>query len=71
MKIERILNQNRRDFTAIYKCEHCGTEKEGRGYDDANFHQSVIPKMKCIVCEKTSASDYIPRETKYNSWEIV
>lgn len=24
MKIKKILSQNRRDFRAIYECEHCG-----------------------------------------------
>ena len=38
MKIKEIIYQHRRDFEAIYECEHCGnTVKEG-GYDDANFH---------------------------------
>lgn len=27
MKIKEIISQNRRDFTAIYQCEHCGHER--------------------------------------------
>jgi len=66
MKIERIIRQNRRDFTAIYVCEHCGHTKEGSGYDDANFHQNVIPKMVCEGCGKTADSSYRPLTTKYS-----
>ena len=65
MKIERILSQHRRDFTAVYKCEHCGHERKDCGYDDANFHQNVIPKMKCDKCNETAAEDYRPLTTKY------
>lgn len=65
MKIERIISQNRRDFTAEYKCEHCGTICEGYGYDDAYFHNNVIPKMVCKKCGKTSGDDYRPLATRY------
>jgi transcription elongation factor Elf1 len=65
MKIKKIISQHRRDFTAIYECEHCGHEKEGSGYDDANFHQNVIPDMKCKKCGKKSGADYRPLSTKY------
>jgi predicted RNA-binding Zn-ribbon protein involved in translation (DUF1610 family) len=68
MKINKILYQNRRDFKALYECEGCGYTCQGRGYDDANFHQNVIPAMKCPKCGKTSAecgADYRPLTTKY------
>lgn len=65
MRIKEIINQHRRDFTAVYECEHCGMEKKGIGYDDANFHDNVVPKMKCDECGKTAGSDYVARETKY------
>ena len=68
MKIDEITYQHRRDFEAIYICEGCGTEANGRGYDDANFHQNVIPVMRCTKCGKTSADlgvDYRPLTTKY------
>lgn len=65
MKIERIISQYGRDFTAEYKCEHCGTIRKGNGYDDANFHNNVIPKMKCESCGKTSGDDYRPLATRY------
>ena len=65
MYIKEMILQHRRDFTAIYKCEHCGKEKTGRGYDDANFHQNVIPKMACKVCGKLADENYQPNTTRY------
>ena len=68
MKIKEITYQHRRDFEAIYVCEGCGTEINGRGYDDANFHENVIPSMRCPKCGKTSeecGADYRPLTTKY------
>ena len=65
MKIKTIKNQNRRDFTAIYECEHCGFEQKGYGYDDSNFHQNVIPEMICPNCGKKAGGDYRPLTTKY------
>ena len=65
MRIKRILRQHRRDFVAVYECEHCGKEKRGKGYDDRNFHDNVIPKMKCGSCQKIAGSDYRPLTTKY------
>ena len=71
MKIEKITSQSRRDFTAIYVCEHCGFEKKGYGYDDTNFHQNVIPEMKCDKCGKIAPVDYRPRTTKYPDSMVV
>ena len=65
MKIKEILSQNRRDFIAIYECEHCGETKEAGGYDDSHFHNNVIPKMKCEKCGKISDATYKPMGTKY------
>lgn len=68
MKINKITYQHRRDFQAVYECEGCGHTCEGRGYDDAYFHQNVIPSMRCPKCNKTSAecgADYRPLTTKY------
>ena len=71
MKIKRIINQHRRDFDAEYECEHCGHIEVGYGYDDANFHNNVIPKMKCEKCGKTAGDDYRPLATKYPEWMQV
>jgi len=68
MKIRTIISQHRRDFQAIYSCENCGETHESYGYDDRNFHDNVIPAMKCRKC-KLSSNDLgteIPHtETKY------
>jgi len=74
MKIKRIISQYRRDFHADYECESCGyIEANKNGYDDAYFHENVIPKMKCPKCGKTSADtgDYRPMKTKYPEGEQV
>jgi ribosomal protein L37AE/L43A len=65
MKIKRMLNQHRRDFTAVFVCESCGIEEQKRGYDDTYFHNNVIPKMTCKSCGKTATEDYTPQKTKY------
>ena len=71
MKIETIESRHRRDFYAIYVCEHCGAKKRGSGYDDANFHANVVRKMECRQCGKTAGAEYDPRGTKYAPWEVV
>lgn len=71
MRIKEILNQHRRDFTAIYECEHCGHEYKSSGYDDSYFHNEVIPKMKCPICDKLSKDTYRPLTTKYDDSQIV
>lgn len=65
MRIKEIIYQHRRDFEAIYECEHCGTTIRQTGYDDANFHNNVIPKMVCKKCGKTAGNNYRPLTTKY------
>jgi len=71
MKIDKIESQMRRDFTAIYVCEHCGHIEKGYGYDDANFHKNVIPKMKCKRCGKVAPDDYKPSATKYPDSMVI
>lgn len=65
MKIKEIVYQNRRDFTAIYECESCGHTLQLDGYDDRNFHDNVIPKMRCPECGKTAPDSYRGLATKY------
>ena len=65
MTIQKKLGQSRRDFTAIYECEHCGETRKGGGYDDAYFHQEVIPNMECEKCGKKAPKDYVPQATRY------
>lgn len=72
MRIKTIRNQYRRDFYADYECEHCGhIIKNKSGYDDTNFHQNVVPNMRCPVCGEKADENYRPLTTKYKDWEIV
>ena len=71
MKIKTIIFQNRRDFTAIYECEHCGHESTHNGYDNSFFHESVLPQMKCASCGKEAPDTYRPLSTKYPDNKIV
>jgi transcription elongation factor Elf1 len=71
VKIQKIISQHRRDFTAIYECEHCGNVEEGYGYDDANFHQNVIPNKKCKNCGKKADENYRPLQTKYKEGDQI
>lgn len=54
MRIQTRTSQHRRDFTAIYACESCGATVKGKGYDDAYFHDNVIPEMVCKSCGVSS-----------------
>lgn len=67
MRIKEILSQHRRDFTALFVCPFCESEEVKPGYDDANFHVNVIPKMKCKKCGKTEqdGANYRSLSTKY------
>lgn len=68
MKIKRITYQHRRDFTALFECEGCGNISSAQGYDDRNFHDNVIPAMKCPACGKSARDlgvDVRPLTTKY------
>lgn len=71
MKIKEILSQHRRDFVAMFECEHCGHTVQRHGYDDDNFHRNVIPNILCPSCEKTAPENYRPLATKYGANEVV
>jgi rubrerythrin len=71
MRIKEILDQHRRDFHAIYECEHCGHTCEAQGYDDAHFHRNVVPEMVCPICGKIASDNYRPLTTKYAEGETV
>ena len=58
MKIKKITQQLRRDFTAIFECEHCGFEEKLNGYDDTPLH--VVSSMKCDQCGKTAGDQPEP-----------
>lgn len=62
MKIKEILNHHRNDFTATMECEHCGhVQKLTTGYNDAYYHDRVIPAMTCGGCGKNRAGE-VPAE---------
>jgi C4-type Zn-finger protein len=75
MKITEITDQHRRDFRANIECENCGAkDKLTSGYDDRNYHDNVIPNMKCKSCGKSRNDLGItaePTPTKYASWQVV
>jgi predicted RNA-binding Zn-ribbon protein involved in translation (DUF1610 family) len=56
MKEINRLNQNRRDFVAMYQCEKCGHKENISGYDDSNFHVNVVPTFKCKACGESTDS---------------
>ena len=65
MKIKKITSRNRRDFHAVYVCEHCGFECEDYGYDDDYFHNHVIPNKVCPKCGKKAPETYKPETPLY------
>lgn len=71
MKINKIISQSRRDFRAEYICEHCDAREVSGGYDDRNFHENVIPKMKCGSCGNVSPDEYRALTTKYPDHAVV
>ena len=71
MEIKEILSQHRNDFTATLVCEHCGHEQKlTSGYDDAFYHDRVLPSLICKACDKDRAggnrfkdNEHVPSET--------
>ena len=58
MKIKEMLSSNRNDYTADMECEHCGhVQKDRYGYNDANYHNNVIPTQHCQGCGKNRAGE--------------
>jgi transcription elongation factor Elf1 len=65
MRIKEISSQHRRDFVATLECEHCDHTQQIMGYDDANYHQNVIPSIKCQSCGESAGDNYRALSTKY------
>lgn len=56
MKIKSVKPIGGRDFYATMECEHCGHTQENKsGYDDAYYHDHVIPGQYCGGCGKNRA----------------
>ncbi len=71
MRIKKILRRHRRDFFAIYQCEHCDHKSEGSGYDDSNFHDYVVPEMKTPACGEVSPDSYAPRAANFAEHTVI
>lgn len=74
MKITEITSQSRRDFYAKVECEGCGSQDKIGGYDDRNYHDNVIPDIKCKKCGKSRNDLGITQEptpTKHAAWEVI
>jgi len=71
MKIKKITWQYRRDFYADYECEHCGHIRNGEGYDDTYFHETVIPDMVCPKCGKKADESYRPLKPKHDDSVVI
>lgn len=75
MKITKITDQSRRDFWAEMECEGCSQkELHVSGYDDRNFHDNIIPAMKCKSCGKSRNDMKLISEktpTKYSEHEVI
>lgn len=71
MRIKEITSQNRRDFMAVFECEHCGNKCHRSGYDDDNFHRNVVPQIPCPNRGKTAPENFRPLTTKYAANEVV
>jgi len=53
MFIVKSFNHHRNDFSYVMACEHCSHEETcNSGYDDANYHNNVIPNKFCKSCGK-------------------
>ncbi len=71
MKLTERKNMSRRDFTGVYKCEHCDHVQEASSYDDNHFHLYVIPKMACRACGKTAPADAIGTRPLHPDSELI
>ena len=51
MKIHQITDQLSNDLYGTLVCEHCEhVQKMRGGYDDRNWHERVVPAIKCESC---------------------
>lgn len=71
MRIKQIVSQHRRDFTAVFECEHCGAQYPQAGYDDRNFHETVVPALLCRYCGRKAPETYRALSPEYPDSEVV
>ena len=65
MRIKKISMRHRRDLDVVLECEHCGTFVGESAYDDAYFHNEVLPVMVCKSCGESSPDSYVPMKPLY------
>jgi hypothetical protein len=71
MKIKKVIDRIRYDFSAILQCEHCENEQRlGTGYDDIFYHERVIPEITCKECGK-NRSGVIPEVSNDNGLRFI
>ena len=61
-------------FMGIEGCGHIEEDESLDSYDDRNFHDNVIPRMKCPQCGKSTLDLGLKPEftqTKYSAYEVV
>ena len=64
MRIRTVLSGHRSDYVAEMECEHCNhIQRDIHGYNDWNYHNHVIPIMRCAACGK-SRNDLTSPEAK-------
>lgn len=68
MRIKQIVNQHRRDFSAVLECSCGSTVHLDSGYDDDNYHRNVIPKMICKSCNKSELDYTDTPQTMQPKW---
>lgn len=63
MKIYALNPGNGRDLYGRLLCEHCGrNEKLSGGYNDAHWHNNVLPAFHCKGCGKNRAGELASTE---------
>lgn len=66
MRIKTYLSQRGNDYTAIMVCEHCEHQQvDPVGYFDGNYAHTVIPRMVCGRCRRTSSGNVIDGELSH------
>ena len=55
MKWINVKDRSRNDFWGTTECEHCGfVDTNAKGYDDFNYHENVVPSLRCPACLSTA-----------------
>lgn len=58
MFVKLVTDRNRNDFWYTGECEHCGHERKNMsGYNDAYYHEQVVPSLRCASCGLNRAGE--------------